>query len=352
MELRRVFLPAVVLLGAALWIPAAATSPPAAATSTTAPSLAVLKKQAATGDPAAQVALGQRLMDSKDAADKVEATTWYRKAAAQGNTDAEWALGSAYVLGYRPGIAQDVPTGLKWLRKSLADGSTDHMANYGFALDSWGQHTHNDQAMKDGVQWIQRAAEAGSAQGMNMLGIILLGGNFGANTPDKADGEHWLLKAARLGNADAQVSLGQMYVVGTFGKPDAEAGLHWLRAAAGQGNVAAEGLLGYLLVSGDKHVPKNPAKGLQWAEKAVAKHGAGGYYAMGYAYQYGDGEPADPAKAWYNFAATQRVDTKHQFDKAGSHLSVVAAKLSPAQIAQMQAEVSKIPRPGKASQLN
>lgn len=346
---RRTLLIVIVAFGAGLWMkdPVAAPVPSAASTATI--PLAILKQHAATGDPSAEVALAQRLIDSNDSADKTEAEALFRKAAAQGNADAEWALGSAYLLGYWPGVEKNVPIGLAWLRKSLANGSADHMANYGFALDSWGLHTHNDEAMKAGVQWIQRAANAGSTQGMNMLGIILLGGNFGANTPDKNDAEHWLLKAARLGNADAQVSLGQMYVVGTFGKPDVKAGLHWLRVAAEQGNVAAEGLLGYLLVSGDKHVPRNPPEGLQWAEKAVAKHGAGGYYAKGYAYQNGDGEPVDPSKAWYNFAAAQRVDIKHQFDKVGDHLSAVAAQLSPAQIERLQVEVSKIPMPGQPS---
>lgn len=108
---RHVILPAVLLSGACLWVQASATTSIPSSAATAAQPLAALQKQAATGNSAAQVALGQRLIDSKDPVDKAEAVAPFRDAAAQGNTDAERALGGVYMPG--DGIEQDVPTGLK-----------------------------------------------------------------------------------------------------------------------------------------------------------------------------------------------------------------------------------------------
>lgn len=343
MELRRVFLPIVLLLGAAPWIPASATSPPAAATSTTAPPLATLQQQAATGDAAAEVTLGQRLMQSEDPVDKTQAVSWFRKAAAQGNTDAEWLLGSAYFGG--TGVTRDRSTGMDWMRKSLPGGPADHMWAYGMMDMMYGA------GFADGAKWIQRSAEAGSTKGMVFWAMLEFHGGQSGVVQNKADAERWLRKSASLGNLDAQTMLGQFDIRGAFGTPDVDAGLQWLTKAANQGSSRAQGLLGAFLISGEAHVPKNPAAGVRWAQKAAAKHNVYGYYALGLAYQQGlGGEPADPAKAWYNFAAAQRLDVKHALDHVAVHLSEVGGKLSAEQLDELQTEVSKIPLPKKNDQ--
>lgn len=349
MRARLAILPIALLSGAGLCAqtpsargatsPASTISPPAASTA------APLQKNAATGNAAAEVALGQRLMKSKDPADKAAAAKWFREAAMQGNADGEWELGSAYFGG--AGVTRDTATGLTWMRKSLSDGSADHMAFYGYVSDMMGFLSGNNQESQEGAKWIRRAAEAGSTKGMEMLGFLSLSGKMGM-TKNTASAEHWLLKAARLGDVNAQEALGTLYLSDkTFGPPNPKASVHWLAEAAQQGNVEAEGTLGYLLVSGDKHVPKNPSEGVQWGEKAVAKRGAAGYYTLGYAYQHGAGEPVDPAKAWYNFAAAERLDTKHQFSHVGDQMSAVATRLSSAQLEKLQSEVAKIPVPDK-----
>ena len=329
----RTLMLSVFLLGGLVVVVAAPAKPPPAANAAT---LATLHQRAASGDAAAEVALGHRLLDSTD---RVASTAWFRKAAIQGNAEGEWMLGSAYMAGL--GVAHDVPTALQWMRKSLPDGPADHMATYGFFAMLWGRMSGDDE---DGATWLRRSARDGSTRGMEILGTMLLSGNMGiAKDPHAA--EQWLLKAARLGDASAQSALGRIYVFGLLGHADAGAGMRWLREAAQQGDADAEGTLGVLLITGQKQVPKNPVEGVQWARKAVAKNNPLGYYALGLAYQLGEGEPQEPARAWYDLAVAQRLDVKHELSKVGDHLSEVATALPIAQIHRLQARVAKIPLP-------
>ncbi|MGH8191451.1 MAG: tetratricopeptide repeat protein [Rhodanobacteraceae bacterium] len=330
----RVFLPMVLLFGVGVGMQVSAAPPVPSAASAPTPSLAVLKQQAATGDAKAEVALGQRLVKSKDPADKARAVALFRKAVAQGSTDAEWELGAAYFVG--AGVTRDVPTGLDWMHKSLSDGSGIHMFEYGVMLQMAGG------SQQETLKWIRKSAEAGSWPGMMFLAMA-------EQKKDPADARRWMLKAAQAGNPLPQMLLGWGYILGKgmFESPNVNVGLHWLLQAAQQGYAPAEGELGLLLITGEHHVSKNPVEGVQWAEKAAVQHNAYGYYALGYAYQLGNGEPVNPAKAWYNFAAAQRLDTNHDLDKVGENMSLVATELSPAQIQKLQTEVAQIPVPKK-----
>lgn len=340
----------MLLIGAGVGAHASIAASTRSAASITAPSLAALQKQAAAGNAAAEYTLGYRLGVSKNPADNAKAVDWYRKAAAQGNTDAEWALGTVYVFGDPSiGIPQDVPTGLRWMRKSLSDGSADNMAVYGDILAITGSRTGNEQAMREGVEWIRRGATGGSVRGMNILGSFLLTGMMDM-PPDRKTAEYWLLKSAKLGSALSQQSLGELYAFGVLGSPDIKAGLHWLRAAARQGDVDAEGVLAYFLITGKNGATRNSAEGVQWARRAIAEHGAGGYYALGLAYQHGQGVALDPAKAWYNFAVAKRIDTEQQLEHVDEHLSEVATRLSVTQIGELEAEASKIHVPTEQQQ--
>lgn len=342
MELRRVFLPIVLLFGSALWMQALAKSPPATATTTTSPSV-TLRQQATAGDAEAQAKLGLDLIKSKSPTDKAAAIEWFRKSAEHGNADGEWNLGTAYFVGN--GVSRDVSTGLDWMRRSLSDGSGNHMFMYGMMLATFGGDPHQ------GMAWAHKSAEAGFAPGMMMWSMAELSGKNGI-PQNKADAEQWMLRAAKTGSAFAQMALGHFYIDGTFGKPDVQTGLHWLQQAATQGYPRAEGALGVFLVTGDKSVPRNPAQGIEWAEKAAAQHDAFGYYALGYAYEHGEGTPMNPEKAWYNFAAAQRVDIQHELPAAADAMSKVATGLSSAQVAQLQTEVAKIPVPKKSNHFN
>ncbi|MBR6436885.1 MAG: sel1 repeat family protein, partial [Thermoguttaceae bacterium] len=52
-----------------------------------------------------------------------EGVKWFRKAAEQGNAQAQYNLGICYTKGC--GVTQDKAEGLKWLRKAADQGDED-----------------------------------------------------------------------------------------------------------------------------------------------------------------------------------------------------------------------------------
>ena len=52
--------------------------------------------------------------------DYTEAVKWWRKAAEQGNTDAQYSLGVCYFFGH--GVTKDEAEAVKWLRKAAGLG--------------------------------------------------------------------------------------------------------------------------------------------------------------------------------------------------------------------------------------
>ena len=68
-----------------------------------------------------QLALGECYFDGKGVAkDKSEAVKWYRKAAEQGDAEAQYKLGGCYLDG--EGVARDKTEALKWWRKAAEQG--------------------------------------------------------------------------------------------------------------------------------------------------------------------------------------------------------------------------------------
>jgi TPR repeat protein len=55
--------------------------------------------------------------------DKVEAVKWFRKAAEQGDSEAQFKLGIAYYYG--KGITEDKVETIKWYRKAADQGNKD-----------------------------------------------------------------------------------------------------------------------------------------------------------------------------------------------------------------------------------
>ena len=58
--------------------------------------------------------------------DYVQAAFWYRKAAEQGNADAQYDLGDSYLFGH--GVPVDYAQGIMWLRKAAEQGYRKRLA--------------------------------------------------------------------------------------------------------------------------------------------------------------------------------------------------------------------------------
>ncbi|NOZ37380.1 MAG: sel1 repeat family protein [Gammaproteobacteria bacterium] len=136
--------------------------------------------------------------------DRYKALYWYRRAAEQGDREAQHNLGLAYARGL--GVKKNIPKAIKWWRAASMKGNTDSQYN---------------------------------------LGIIYATGGDGVSRNFKEAKRWWLLAAAN-GDALAQYNLGAMYANGVAGKQSyCEAARWWSRSQSNgfkQADIALENL--------------------------------------------------------------------------------------------------------------
>ncbi|MDG2286187.1 MAG: tetratricopeptide repeat protein, partial [Alphaproteobacteria bacterium] len=89
-----------------------------------------------------------------EAGDFTEAAKWYRKAAEQGNADAQFNLGVMYYNG--DGVTQDYVEAAKWYRKVAEQGDAEAQNKLGFMYRK-GEGVTQDYA--EAVKWYRKAAE-------------------------------------------------------------------------------------------------------------------------------------------------------------------------------------------------
>lgn len=132
--------------------------------------------------------------------DYAEALTWYKKAADQGQADAQMTIGTMYLRGI--GVTKDYTEALNWFRK---------------------------------------AADQGHAYGQSAIGLMYYNGD--GVIQDYAEALKWFRKAADQENADAQAFFGLMYYKGEGVTQDYAEAMKWLRKAADQGHKDARRLM-------------------------------------------------------------------------------------------------------------
>ncbi len=104
---------------------------------------------------------GNEYYEKKDYA---EAVKWYRKAAEQGDKDAQNSLGYMYKYGY--GITQDYAEAVKWYRKATEQGDKYAQNNLG-VMYQCGYGVTQDYA--EAVKWYRKAAEQGDKDAQKRL---------------------------------------------------------------------------------------------------------------------------------------------------------------------------------------
>lgn len=143
---------------------------------------------------------------------------------------------------------------------------------------------------------------------------------------------------ADQGDDAAQHNIGLIYANGQGVPQDYAAAAAWYRKAADQGNAASQGNLGLMYAKGDG-VPQDYAAAVSWFRKAANQGNATGQANLGFMYVRGDGVPQDYVQAhmWLNLAASRlAASEKENRDLAVKHRDLVAAKMTPAQIAEAQ----------------
>lgn len=139
---------------------------------------------------------------------------------------------------------------------------------------------------------------------------------------------------AAKGNADAQVNLGFLYARGQGVKQDYKEALIWYRKAAEQGQPDAQFNLGSLYYDG-LGVKRDYAQAAQWYIKAAEQGQIDAQYNLGLLYVTGQGVSPSLIQAYKWLAIAAALGDK----EAEESKNLAAAKMSPEQIDQAQAQV-------------
>ncbi|MDD3535010.1 MAG: tetratricopeptide repeat protein [Candidatus Cloacimonetes bacterium] len=157
--------------------------------------LELLQKSARRGDASAQKVLGELYLNISEASKESErnAFFWMKKAADQGNTEAEFYLGFLYSGGI--GVKKDPAEAFQWYKKAADKGDPDAQLELAFCYDK-GKVVKKDP--KEAMLLLQLAAEQGNEYAMFHLGAKYILGND--MEQDLNEAFFWMLLSALYGN--------------------------------------------------------------------------------------------------------------------------------------------------------
>ena len=185
------------------------------------------RKAADQGHSEAQFALAAALERLPTTQNVAEIAEWYRKAAQQGHPDAQVRTGLAFESGL--GVKRDTEEALKWfLRAAEADRVEAQFRAGNLLLQNSGDD------IRSGIAWIKRAAEKNHKQALaslESLPDILLSRRAPGDIPEAV---RLLEPAAATGNGAAQLKLALLHIRGEAPNSDQSKGVRWLRSAADQ----------------------------------------------------------------------------------------------------------------------
>jgi len=220
---------------------------------------------------------------------------WWRKAAEQGHTGAQAALGQllASGAGRESGVSveQHDMEALQWLRRAAQGGNATAMVGLASMMAD-GRGGSEDEA--GAVRWLTRAAQLGLPNAQYNLGNMLFSGRGCAKDPAMA--AQWYRRAADQGHAQAQSNLGSMLAAGEGGTTNFQAAIQLFRRAANQDETTAQYNLGNMLFDG-RGCKKDEREAATWYKRAADQ----GYMRAQFAYAVvlsdGRGVKSQPAEA-------------------------------------------------------
>ena len=181
-----------------------------------------------------------------------------------GSSEAQAWLGSSYERGIN-GYRKDAQNAVYWYRKAAEQGHTDAQYNLGI-IYSWGQGV--PQNSEQGAYWVRKAADKGHHQAEDHMCYLYM---VGKGVPqDYKKAFDWGIKAARAGISYSQYAVGALYYFGRGVRQDYVEAMKWYRKSAEQGNSYAQNNLGVMYEQG-QGVTRNYDQALQWYKKAATQ---------------------------------------------------------------------------------
>ncbi len=182
----------------------------------------------------------------------------FRRMAAQGNADAQYAVGEAYL---------------------------------------------RDQSAEQAAFWLHMAAEQQHPLAQRELGAAYA--NASGVVKDESQALYWYRKAAEQGDRVAQSALAVAYAYGRGVAIDYKQAIYWALQAGEQGDVTAQILLGAAYATGET-VAKDYKQAVAWYRRAAEQGKGVAQFQVGVGYANGFGVPKDwvQAYAWYALAVS------------------------------------------------
>eukprot|EP00287_Rhodomonas_sp_CCMP768_P015643 CAMPEP_0196757584 /NCGR_PEP_ID=MMETSP1091-20130531/103740_1 /TAXON_ID=302021 /ORGANISM="Rhodomonas sp., Strain CCMP768" /LENGTH=673 /DNA_ID=CAMNT_0042106367 /DNA_START=36 /DNA_END=2055 /DNA_ORIENTATION=+ len=196
-----------------------------------------LRKKAEAGDAVAQNQMGDLHWDGLHGVEKNQETAfeWFSKAAEQGNADAEYSMGFAFLSGQ--GAGRDLEQGRTMLHRAAEKGhakSMRQLAQVHFSGMGVPQSTAK------AVELWSQAASAGDVDSIAILGKLYSVGIPGTIEQDHAKAFELLKKAAASGDSNSMHLLGQAYEHGKGCSANEKEAMQWYARADAKGYVSAD----------------------------------------------------------------------------------------------------------------
>jgi TPR repeat protein len=150
----------------------------------------MLYRAANGGYAPAQVKLGYILDQSEENEKAIE---WFRKAALQGNADAQYGLGSMYAKG--DGVEKKFSEAIEWIKKAADQGHRLAIRTYATALE------HGELGLSanetETLLWFKKAAEEGDSVAIQRMVDAYRKGELGL-AADLNEADKWQMKLTSL----------------------------------------------------------------------------------------------------------------------------------------------------------
>ncbi|CAZ86645.1 unnamed protein product [Tuber melanosporum] len=235
------------------------------------------------------------------------------------------------------GVRKDPLKSITWYKKAAALGDTAAMYKLGMIqLKGLLGQTKN---ARDAINWLKRAADQAdenNPHALHQLGLIYECESHDNIIPDASYSRELFMKAAELNYPPSQFRIGCAFEYGTMGCPiDPRLSIFWYsRAAAQNEEESALALSGWYLTGADGVIKQSDTEAYLWARKAAEKGLGNAEYALGYYTEVGIGVVAnlDEAKKWYYKAANRNHEKARQrlneLKKGGAAVQKSREKLS------------------------
>ena len=227
-----------------------------------------------------------------------EAVEWYRRAAENGNSGAQFELAECYYNG--DGVEENKEEAVKWYHKAAEKGRSD--AQFELA-ECYYNGDGVEENKEEAVKWYHKAAEKGRSDAQFELAECYYNGD--GVEKNKEEAVKWYRKVAEKGRSDVQFKLAECYYNGDGVEKNYKEAIKLYQSSADQGEETADNMVGVCYYNGGYGIDKNESEAVKWFSKAAENNDSAAQFNLGLCYENGQGIEKDLNRAfqWYKQAA-------------------------------------------------